>query len=262
MSRDLQAEIWSAAADIRKGIMVRYLVPMWTSVLDTAGATTGTKLLDAGCGTGELSAIAIGRGCEVTGLDNAPRMIELCRADPKLAAGKFFEGTIESLPFETGTFDAAVASMSVHFCDDVPRALRELHRVLAPGGRVVITAPAHDDLDVLVVFALALERVPPAMADDIRRPLLFASAGTLKAALTTAGFADVDEQVVDTPLVGQTFDEIWQAQKTWAPVQLAASFVGEDAFREAYQQRLQARLGDPAPTRLDMKFRVVRAIKR
>ncbi|MBA3501592.1 MAG: class I SAM-dependent methyltransferase [Myxococcota bacterium] len=262
MSRDLQREIWSAAADTRKGIMVRYLVPMWTGVLDAAGAKTGTKLLDAGCGTGELSAIALERGSVVTGIDNATRMIELCRADPKLAAATFFEGTIESLPFESATFDAAVASMSVHFCDDVPRALGELFRVLAPGGRVVISAPAHADLDVLVVFALALEHVPPEMADDIRRPLLFTSDGSLATALTTAGFGDIDEQVIDTPLVGNTFDEIWEAQKTWAPVQLAASFVGEEAFLEEYQQRLNARLGDPAPTRLDMKFRVARAIKR
>jgi ubiquinone/menaquinone biosynthesis C-methylase UbiE len=261
MSRTVQADIWSAAADTRKGIMVRYLVPMWTRILEAGGVGPGTKLLDAGCGSGELARSAVERGAEVVGVDNAPRMVELCRAEPTLAGAKFFEATIENLPLASETFDVAVASMAVHFCDDVPRALKEMFRVLAPGGRIVISAPAHADLDVLVVFALALERVPPEMADDIRRPLLFAPDGTLASYLAAAGFRDIEEQVADTPLTGGSFEEIWQAQKTWAPVTLAAKYVGEQAFLEEYQRWLKARLGDPAPTRLDMKFRVVRAVR-
>jgi ubiquinone/menaquinone biosynthesis C-methylase UbiE len=261
MSNETQRQIWSEGARIRKDVMDRYLIPLWTGLLDATGTAKGTSLLDAGCGSGELGIIALARGSDVTGVDIAPQMIELCRADPKLAGAKYFEGSIEEMPFKDNEFDAAIASMSVHFCDDVPRAIRDLHRVLKPGGTVGISAPLGMELDVLMAFHLAIELVEQKYRGDIGRPLTFAPDGKLAAALETAGFKQVTERTIDTPLVAESFEQLWHIQKTWAPIQLAANLVGEAQFLAAYQKQLQQRLGTATPSRLEMKYRVVTGVK-
>ena len=261
MTNGLQRQIWSDGARVRKGVMDRFLVPLWTGLLDATGATKGSKVLDAGCGSGELGILALARGCDVTGIDLAPQMIELCRADPKLAGATYFESSVESMPFEAGAFDAAIASMSVHFCDDVPRAIAELFRVVKPGGTVGISAPFGLDLEAMIAFRLAIELVEEQYRGDIGRPLRFAPDGELVKALSTAGFTQVSERELDTPLAAGSFEEIWNIQKVWAPLQLAANLVGEAEFLSAYQARLALRTGSPTPSRLEMKYRIGTGVK-
>jgi len=150
--------------------------------------------------------------------------------------------------------------MSVHFCDDVPRAMRELYRVLKPGGQIGISAPASPSLQVLIVFQLAMELVPDE-AFDMSRPMMFAEDGKLAGVLAELGIRDVGERVAEAPMVESSFEQLWEAEKTWAPIHRACELVGEAAFLLAYQQRMLERTGDAAPTRLDLAYRVVSGVK-
>ena len=110
-------------------------------VLDYAG-TRGLRVLDVGCGQGiDLARYAMA-GAHATGIDLTPRHVELARQH--LAAlelgGDVHEGDAEALPFADATFDRASSNGVLHHTPDIARALREIRRVLAPGGeaRIVV----------------------------------------------------------------------------------------------------------------------------
>ncbi|HEY0863454.1 MAG TPA: class I SAM-dependent methyltransferase [Lacunisphaera sp.] len=103
---------------------------------------TGVRVLDAGCGTGGL--LRRLRGARphwtLTGLDFSPLACELAR---ERTGGEVVQGSIAALPFADGQFDALTSCDVVCQVTDPAQAVREFHRVLRPGGHVVLTMPAY-----------------------------------------------------------------------------------------------------------------------
>ena len=101
----------------------------------------GENLLDVGCGTGALLATLLERGvsaADLVGFDLVPAMLK--QAPAKLPpAVRLVTGDVGQLPFPAQTFDVVVSTSSFHYWPDPVGALREIGRVLAPGGRVIIT---------------------------------------------------------------------------------------------------------------------------
>ena len=255
-----QKDTWSEVAADRRQIMTASLLPLHTMLLATTRASAGESLLDAGCGSGELCALSLALGCNVTGVDIAPAMIELCRNEPSLTRAHFVEGDLQCLPFDTDSFDVAIASMSVHFCDDPLLALRELFRIVRPGGRFGISAPASLSTAAVLVFKVAADLAPEYAADSVR-PLFFASPGFLAEKLTEVGFKGIEEQIARCVLKGPSFEELFEKQRTWAPIRRVVDAVGKEAFLARYQERLADAVGTATPTELDMSYKVVTATK-
>jgi SAM-dependent methyltransferase len=99
----------------------------------------GVAALDAACGTGRHAEFLASLGCETTGVDQSPAMLEVARQ--KLPAVRFEEGDLAALPFDDAVFDLAVCSLALCHLHDPAPALSELARVLRPGGRLVISDP-------------------------------------------------------------------------------------------------------------------------
>lgn len=95
----------------------------------------GRLTLDVGCGEGRVTRDLRERGHRVIGVDLAPSMIAAAReADPD---GDYVEADAAAMPFEDGAADLAIAFMTLMDMDDMPAAVREIGRVLEPGGRFV-----------------------------------------------------------------------------------------------------------------------------
>jgi ubiquinone/menaquinone biosynthesis C-methylase UbiE len=114
-------------------------------VIDQAQLRTGASLLDVGCGTGSLAiqaAARVGPTGRVIGIDPAPRQIARAQAKSRRAGLdiEFRSGQIERLPFTDGSFDAVTSTLMLHHlpADLKRRGLTEVHRVLKPGGRLVV----------------------------------------------------------------------------------------------------------------------------
>jgi ubiquinone/menaquinone biosynthesis C-methylase UbiE len=104
----------------------------------------GAATLEVGCGEGRVARDLAARGHRVTGLDASPTLLRAAaEADP---AGRYVVGPAEALPFEDGAFDLVVAYNSLMDVADMPAAVREAARVLAPGGRLCacVTHPLPD----------------------------------------------------------------------------------------------------------------------
>ena len=110
-----------------------------------AAPTAGDRVLDACCGTGDLSFSVADEcpGCEVVGLDFTAAMLERAREKAAarerrgLLAPAFVRGDLLDLPFADGEFAAVTVGWGVRNVPDIPRAFAEMRRVTRPGGRVV-----------------------------------------------------------------------------------------------------------------------------
>jgi ubiquinone/menaquinone biosynthesis C-methylase UbiE len=114
-------------------------------VQELLGSVQGIRRgLDVGCGPGQFTILAAERlpGTEVWGIDLAPTMIELARRhaaeSPAASRLHFAVADVARLPFPDEHFDAVISSGSIKHWPDAVNGLREIHRVLAPGGRAFI----------------------------------------------------------------------------------------------------------------------------
>jgi ubiquinone/menaquinone biosynthesis C-methylase UbiE len=104
-----------------------------------AGVAPGMLVADVGTGTGFLAEAALDAGARVIGIDPSHGMLDQVRGR---FAGRPFEaraGDVDALPVDAGEVDAVLANMVLHHAPDPPAAIREMARLLKPGGTLVIT---------------------------------------------------------------------------------------------------------------------------
>lgn len=109
------------------------------AMLELAGDVAGRRILDAGCGSGPLSAALRERGAVMTGIDASSGMLELARQRLGADADLQVADLAAPLPFPDGAFDDVVASLVLHYLQDWEPTLTELRRVLTPGGRLLVS---------------------------------------------------------------------------------------------------------------------------
>lgn len=109
-------------------------------LLTRIGPLSGLRILDAGCGDGVLAVELSRRGADVTGMDRSDDMIAAAkaRAEAENVFPHFEHGEAAALPFADGTFDIVTAVTVLCFVKDADQAVREMTRVLKPGGRLVL----------------------------------------------------------------------------------------------------------------------------
>jgi SAM-dependent methyltransferase len=109
------------------------------AVLELAGDVAGRNILDAGCAAGALTAELRDRGARITAFDSSQAMVALAQERLGPDARVLQADLAEPLPFETGEFDDVTVSLVLHYLEDWSGPLAELHRVLKPGGRLILS---------------------------------------------------------------------------------------------------------------------------
>ena len=197
--------------DAMNRVMTAGLDVRWRRLAAGAVVQPGDRVLDGACGTGDLALAALRAGAgRVTGLDFSPAMLE--RARRKAAAVEWVQGDLLALPFADGTFDVATVGFGVRNVADLPLALRELRRVLRPGGRVAILEITTPRGALKPFFALWFDRIVPMLGRvlpggaqaytylpaSVRR---FPPAGGLVRLLEEAGFSGVSFRLLGGSIV-------------------------------------------------------------
>jgi demethylmenaquinone methyltransferase / 2-methoxy-6-polyprenyl-1,4-benzoquinol methylase len=146
--------------DAMNRVMTAGLDRRWRRItLDCVAVKPGERVLDACCGTGDLAIGARARGAHVTGLDFSERMLE--RARTKGPQIEWVQGDALALPFEDASFDAATVGFGIRNVADLERGLRELRRVLRPGGRLGILEITTPRGALAPFYRLWFDRVVP-----------------------------------------------------------------------------------------------------
>jgi len=109
------------------------------AVLALLGDVAGERVLDAGCGPGLYAEELVRAGAEVVAFDASLPMVELARA--RLGTGAKVDHAVlgSTLPYGDESFDAVVCALTIHYVEERVEALRELARVVRPGGRIVLS---------------------------------------------------------------------------------------------------------------------------
>ena len=109
------------------------------SVLELCGEIAGLRILDAGCGPGLYAAELVGQAARVVCFDASEPMVNLARLILGSSAEVLHLNIGEVLPFDAGSFDLVLCALAIHYANDRLLAFKEFHRVLAPGGAVVLS---------------------------------------------------------------------------------------------------------------------------
>lgn len=142
--------------------------------VEFAGLVDGGKILDAGCGTGALSAELVRRDeiAEIVGVDFSEAYVDYARKaiqDPRI---RFERGDVTALNFEDGAFDQILSHLVLQFVPDSRAAIAELSRILKPGGTMAATVwDSRGGLFFNRLFLDTAAVLDPA-ADDLRAKLL------------------------------------------------------------------------------------------
>jgi SAM-dependent methyltransferase len=235
-SGERQGQLWSAAPRDWAELQEPFCRPLWQDTLQVLGVKPGVRLLDAGCGAGGASVLAAALGSEVTGLDASAALLAIARE--RLPQACFVHGDLEQLPFATGQFHAALAANSVIFAEDIRQALRELRRVVQPGGRLAITSwgkPEQCEMrDVFAAVASALPQRPPGGG-----PFAWSADGALAELLSGAGLKVIAGGGSQCDFHYPDFAAFWRAQTSAGNYQPALLAVGPDRLRQIVGEALR-----------------------
>jgi len=180
-----------------------YFVPAmflpWAKVLlRCAAPKPGERVLDIACGTGIVAreaAPSVEAAGSVAALDINPAMLAVARAQPapQGAAIEWREGSATALPFPDASFDLALCQHGLQFFPDRAAALREMRRVLAPGGRaVVMVLQALERHPMFAALGESVARHLGMRVEDVMVPFAMADADALRALFGGADFARVE----------------------------------------------------------------------
>ncbi len=140
MNKSDTGQVTRTAADVYEEFFVPALFQPWANrVVNAAWIKPGQKVLDVACGTGVVARAAAERvkpGGSVTGLDRNEGMLAV--AARKAPWIEWRNGRAEALPFESDSFDAVVCQFGLTFFENPVLAIKEMARVLRPGGHLAV----------------------------------------------------------------------------------------------------------------------------
>jgi ubiquinone/menaquinone biosynthesis C-methylase UbiE len=216
-ARNTASQKWRSQSAAMGSGMTQAIVK--AALVHPENAQPGMRVLDVACGTGEpaISIAALLRESgEVIGLDisEAPLKIAEERAAQRALHNVRFQlGDVHHLPFADDSFDRVTCRLGVMFFADLPNALREMHRVLKPGGRATLLAwgvmgqPYFSSTIGTLLRAFPGGSIPEAA----RKMFAFGQPGLLARALRAAGFATVEETFTTVPWTWPgSPEEVWE----------------------------------------------------
>jgi SAM-dependent methyltransferase len=180
-----------AGARAYEGLHVAALFRPWCPrLLDAAGVEPGQRVLDVACGTGVLAreaALRVGPAGHVAGVDPGRGMLAV--AEELAPHVEWREATAESLPYPDESFDSVVSQFGLMFFSDRSQALREMNRVLKPGGRLAVAV--WDSLENSEAYPIEVELLQrlagDAAADALRAPFVLGDTDALTALFKESG---------------------------------------------------------------------------
>jgi ubiquinone/menaquinone biosynthesis C-methylase UbiE len=242
LQRRIQRYGWDKASRCYEPLWRQQIAPAQKSLLTAAGLRPGERVLDVACGTGLVTfaaAWAVEPTGAVVGTDLSEEMVNAARREAARRNAlhvTFQHMDAEALEFADLSFDAVLSSLGLMYFPDPLCSLKEMRRVVKPGGRIVVAVwGARDRCGWAGIFPVVDARVETEVC-----PLFFSlgAKDTLRFTLKTADFTSVRTERLSTVLHYNSAEEACEAAFAGGPVALAYSRFDDKTRKEAHADYL------------------------
>lgn len=222
----------------------KYFGPFARRALELVELAPDSRVLDVACGPGTLSRLAAKTAASVSAIDFSKGMIDILNqtlAQEGITNIDTTCGDGQDLPYADASFDAAFSLFGLMFFPDRMKGYAGIHRILKPGGRILVSswAPLADSPAMWTMFG-AIRAMKPELPepktviDSLENPEFF------KNELEAAGFVDVAIHRVTNSLEIDSIDLLWdELVKGSAPIAMMKANLDEDEWREKEQAALR-----------------------
>ena len=221
----------SPAENYERYFVPAIAAPLAADLVHLAALRPGLRVVDIACGTGIVSRLAAERvGAEgtVVGIDINPGMLAVARAAAPDSAIEWHEANANSLPLPDDAFDVALCQMGLQFIPDKAIAVREMRRVLAVGGRLLINLPGPTPPLFAVLEEALTRHLGPDAAGFVRAVFSLHDASEIGDLLSGAGFDTIDaSSSMKTLRLPAPEDFLWQYVNS-TPLAAPAAQLGDE----------------------------------
>ena len=243
-------QVGGSAAELYERQLVPAMFAPWApGLIELAGVQRGERVLDVACGTGVVTRLAAARvagGGRVVGLDVNAAMLGVARSLPPVegAPVEWLEASALEMPLPDAAFDVVLCQHGLQQLPDRPAGLREMRRVLAPGGRLAASVWSRiEGSPGMAALVAALERhVGREAADNRRAPFALGDADELRRLLVEAGFRETQVRTLVAPARFPTPEALVEAQLAATPLATLGGLSEE--VRQVVAREVRAALQD------------------
>lgn len=242
------AATFRSATDMYGRFVGRYASALSAALIEAVGVDPDSRVLDVGCGPGGLAtslAEVVGQE-SVAAVDPSQPFVSVCRA--RLPTADVRVAAAEELPFEDDSFDAAFAQLVVNFMTDAEQGVREMRRVVRPGGTVAAcTWDYADGMTMLRAYWDAAHEVAPEESArfDEGKNMRYSTPEELTGLWRQVGLEDVKSGELSVTADYDDFDDLWAPFPTGiGPAGAFCATLGPEQ-QQALRVAMSRRLGDP-----------------
>lgn len=244
LQRRVQRYGWDKAAQFYENFWQRQLKPAQDKLMEMADLQPGEKVIDIACGTGLVSFPAVekvGPGGLVLATDISDNMVKIgneVARQKNLANIKFERMDAEELNVRDAEYDISMCALGLMYVPDPIKALKEMYRVIKPGGRAVAAVwGQRDHCGWAEVFEIVDRRVSSEVC-----PMFFnlGNRDVLKRSFELAGFSDVVLERIITELIYDSDEEACGAAFAGGPVALAYHKFSDQVKDEVHAEYLES----------------------
>jgi SAM-dependent methyltransferase len=233
----VQGELWGVQVENWANVQEKFGLPIYKIVFERTNVSSGTRLLDVGCGTGLATQLAAKLGAQVTGIDASAPSIDVARE--RVPKGDFQVGELQELPFEDATFDVVTGFNAFQFAENPVAALQEARRVMKRGGQVaMVTWGRAQDCEAAVTLAAVMALLPPP-PPGAEGPFALSEPGRMEALLEQAGLAPGGSGDIAVPMEYPDAETAWRGWSSSGPLVSAVCYAGESAVKQAVLNSLE-----------------------
>ena len=244
LQRRVQRYGWDKASAFYEAYWQKQLFPAQQKLLQLANIKGGEKIIDIACGTGLVSfpaAEQTGTAGFVMANDISDKMVEAGTTIAKergLSNISFQRMDAEELAVEDSSFDIALCALGLMYFPDPLKAIKEMHRILKPGGHAVVAVWGRRKY---CGWAEVFEIVDRRVASEVC-PMFFnlGNEGTLQQYMNAGGFRNISIEKINTGLDYSSSDEACGAAFLGGPVALAFSKFSDEVRKEVYKEYLDS----------------------
>ncbi len=236
-TKEVQGKLWSIAPQYWSKYFEPFFIPLYRKALEQLDLNEDTFLLDAGCGSGMFTHMAISRGAQTIGVDAAPGLLELARE--RNPQNNFLEEDLESLPFASESFHVVTGFNSFQYAGNFTAALAEAKRVLKEKGRIVIgiwDKPEMSDATNILKAIGTLLPPPPAGTPG---PFALSEDGKIEAICQSLGLKMLYKTKVSCPILYYTLNDGIKSFLGTGPAAAALNHVSERVLQQTITKALK-----------------------